>query len=225
MRKPRLYFSMRSPYSWFAIMRLRESFESLDNTFDVYPYWDPDAQTDELLAEAGGKFHYVQMSRAKHLYMLIDTRRIAEGYGKSLQWPVDIDPFWELPHLAWLRARHNGHHWRLYDQLMQARWLHGQDICTPSVVESAAQAAHIDPGPLLTAHEDAAIRTEGAQCLKRAYLDDIFGIPYIKWGSQRYWGYDRVPVFLNDWYGSTPPPADVPVTPSLVEVDAPGGCG
>lgn len=199
IRRPRLYFSLRSPYSWLTIRRLRRELSDVDSLLDVYPYWDPDERTSRGLTASGGEFHYVQMSRAKHLYMLMDTKRLAQREGLAMAWPVDVDPWWELPHLAWLRARRAGLGWPLYDALTEARWGRGENICEPDVLSAAAERAGFDPALALGAAEDPQIRAEGVDCLYQAYLDDIFGIPYLKWGRHRFWGFDRVDAFLEAW--------------------------
>ncbi len=198
-RPPRLYFSFRSPYSWLTIRRLRSEVPDVAEAMEFYPYWDPDEQTSAGLNQRGGEFHYIQMSRAKHLYMLLDTKRLAEQQGLSMAWPVDVDPWWELPHLAWLRARGEGLAWEFYDAVTQARWGRGDNICDPGVIRAAAEQAGLDPELAVGAPQDPGIREEGADCLHQAYLDDIFGIPYMKWGRHRFWGFDRLDAFLGVW--------------------------
>jgi 2-hydroxychromene-2-carboxylate isomerase len=198
-RRPRLYFSFRSPYSWLTVRRLRAEVPDLRAELDLVPYWDPDERSGKGLADRGGEFHYIQMSRAKHLYMLLDTKRLAERQGLTMAWPIDIDPWWELPHLAWLQARREGCEWEFYDAVVEARWGRGEDICTPEVIRAAAEQAGLDPLLAVAAPADPGIRQEADGCLYEAYLDDIFGIPYLKWGRHRFWGYDRLDAFLDVW--------------------------
>jgi 2-hydroxychromene-2-carboxylate isomerase len=199
IRRPRLYFSLRSPYSWLTLRRLRETVPEFSTAIDFVPYWDPDEKTSAALAERGGEFHYIQMSRAKHLYMLMDTKRLAAAHRTAMAWPVDIDSWWELPHLAWLQARRDGVQWPFYDALTEARWGRGDDICTTEVVRAAARTAGLDPDLAVGAPDDAGIRAEAAESLYQAYLDDVFGIPYVKWGPHRFWGLDRLDDFLDAW--------------------------
>ncbi|MFD0900335.1 2-hydroxychromene-2-carboxylate isomerase [Actinomadura sediminis] len=202
-RRARLYFSFRSPYSWLTVDRLRREVPGAFRALDLYPYWDPDERSSAALAERGGEFHYVQMSRAKHLYMLMDTKRLAERQGLRMAWPVDVDPWWEPPHLAWLLARRLGRAEEFYDAVVEARWGRGEDICEPAVVRAAAERAGIDPDSAARAAEDPGIREEAADCLHQAYLDDVFGIPYLKWGRHRFWGFDRLDAFLDVWRPET----------------------
>jgi 2-hydroxychromene-2-carboxylate isomerase len=244
-RRPRLYFSFRSPYSWLTLRRLRQVVPDLSAAMETLPYWDPDATTSAALRERGGEFHYIQMSRAKHLYMLMDTKRLAGQHGIAMAWPVDVDAWWELPHLAWLRARRDGREWEFYDAIIEARWGRGDNICEPDVVRTAAARAGLDPGLVLGAPDDASIRAEAADCLYQAYLDDIFGIPYLKWGRHRFWGFDRLDAFLDVWWPEQtdggprpesrpeprpePQPGARPTSPldgrESYDTDTAGGCG
>ncbi|MFV2101616.1 DsbA family protein [Micromonospora sp. LOL_024] len=231
-RRPRLYFSFRSPYSWLTLHRLRREVPDIFDQIDCYPYWDPDAKTNAGLAERGAELHYTQMSRAKHFYILQDTKRLAGQAGLAMAWPIDVDPWWDLPHLAWLRARREGRAVPFYDALVAARWERGEDICTPEVVARAAVVAGVDPDAARTAPEDAEIRAEGIDCLAAAYDDDVFGIPYLRLGRHRFWGLDRVDHFLAAWR----PDADAQTDPTVAvpaavlagpafDTDTAGGCG
>lgn len=227
-RRPRLYFSLRSPYSWMAVHRLRQAVPDAFERFDVLPYWEPDAGTEQGLAERGAEVHYAHMSRAKHRYILMDTKRLALAAGLSMAWPVDVDPWWELPHLAWLRARRLGRAVEFYDALVAARWERGDDICTPGVVRAAAVTAGVDPELALAAPDDPALRTEGLDALESSYQDDIFGVPYLLWGPHRFWGLDRVDTFLRMWRpddGSPAAPAPAPDRAAPYDTDTAGGCG
>jgi 2-hydroxychromene-2-carboxylate isomerase len=204
--RPRLYFSFRSPYSWLAVHRLRKAVPDLFDVVDLFPYWPPDEETGRALALRGGRFHYTEMSRAKHRYLLVDVRRLVEREGLAVRWPIDVEPCWELPHLAWLLARHAGRALPFYDAVTEARWGRGQNICDPEVIRAAARRAGIDPERAAHAPEDGSVREEAVGCLHQAHLDDVFGVPYLRWGWHRFWGFDRMDDFLEVWR----PGRDVP---------------
>lgn len=196
-RQPQLYFSFRSPYSWMAVERLRAAIPDALERIEFIPYWDPDQTTEAALRARGAEFHYVSMSKAKHLYILMDTKRLAQRLALAMAWPIDVDQWWEVPHLAWLLARRKGRAAQLYDALAAARWLRGEDICERDVLAAAAAEAGLDGAEMVAAVDDPAIRAEGVECLSRAYDDDIFGLPYLRLGRHRFWGFDRIDQFLE----------------------------
>ncbi|MEV0005262.1 DsbA family protein [Micromonospora sp. NPDC050980] len=228
-RPPRLYFSFRSPYSWLAVERLTRALHRPQEVLEFIPYWDPDPRTEAALTAAGGTFHYVQMSKPKHLYLLQDAKRQARRLDLPMRWPIDIDPWWELPHLGFLAARQRGAGEAFYREVIAARWQRGEDVCTPEVLTEVAGRAGVDPAVVLGAVDDDAIRAAGVDCLMRAYHDDIFGIPYLRLGPHRFWGFDRVDDFLAayaDRAGTPgPPPEPVPAGAGGYDTDTGGGCG
>jgi 2-hydroxychromene-2-carboxylate isomerase len=235
-RGPRLYFSFRSPYTWMTVERLLERVPDAHERIDFVPYWDPDPQTEQALHERSAGFHYQQMSKAKHLYILHDTKRLAATLGLPMRWPVDLAPWWELPHLAWLRARDLGRGAQFYRAVTDARWLRGADICAPDTIRAAAAEAGLDGEELVAAPHDPTLRQAGVDCLVAAYEDDVFGIPYFRLGRHRFWGYDRLDAFLELFLPTVgreqpaPPAPDGVPGPVLARVgsydrDTPGGCG
>ncbi|MCX5555745.1 2-hydroxychromene-2-carboxylate isomerase [Streptomyces sp. NBC_00038] len=196
--KPVLYFSFRSPYSWLALRQLEARFPEAPETVEYRPWWEPDERTRKALDGRGAPFPYIPMSKAKHLYILQDVKRLSEGMGYKVAWPIDVDPWWEVPHLGWLAARRNGQDRQLLAALMSARWEHGADICDQDVLRAVAEDAGLDPLPIVSAVNDPDIRAEGLEALVRVYEDDAFGIPYFKIGRFRYWGLDRLDGFLQE---------------------------
>ena len=196
-KPPRLYFSLRSPFSWMAVRQLEERLPNAREIIEYVPFFEPDAQSLAALREQGGKFHYVAMSKAKHLYILNDTKRLAAKFGYDMKWPIDVDPWWELPHLAWFKASDLGVHKQFYDAVMAARWERGEDICEPEILRRICRDAGLDAEALVAAPADPEIRQRGVQALMDVYQDDIFGVPYFKIGRQRFWGLDRLDDFVE----------------------------
>ncbi|MCG8914805.1 DsbA family protein [Actinokineospora sp. PR83] len=194
---PKLYFSLRSPFSWMAVRRLLERVPDARELIDFIPFYEPDERSGALLAERGGEFHYVAMSKAKHLYILNDTKRLAAGFGYRMKWPIDVAPVWELPHLAWIVAGDLGVQDDYYRAVMAARWERGEDICDPAVLRGVLADAGLPVEPLLGAADDPAVRARGVDALMAMYNDDVFGVPYFKWGTHRFWGLDRLDAFLE----------------------------
>ena len=225
MKPPRIYFSFRSPYSWLALDRIWAEAPDVASAAELIPYWDPDPATETAVRSRGAGVHYVQMSKPKHLYLLQDTKRLAQRRGLAMAWPIDIDPWWEVPHLAWLAAGSDGSRRALYLALTEARWGRGENICDPEVLGKAAAAAGLDGDSLAAATEDPGVRAGGVDCLVRAYEDDVFGVPYFRVGRHRFWGYDRVDDFVDAVRGTAPTPVPVTAAAAGYDSDTAGGCG
>lgn len=236
--RPRLYFSFQSPFSWMALRLLEDRVPGFTELFEYVPFWDPDARTQAELDARGAVFHYQRMSKAKHLYILYDTKRLAARFGYRLVWPVDTAPWWEPSALGWLRARELGCERQFYQVVTEARWERGENISDPQVLHAACTAAGLDGDELMAAVDDDRIRELGVQALVRADHDGVFGIPYFLIGNGRYWGVDRVDdveAMVRAYRGEGPavdladPMENVPMT-ALATVgafdhDGPGGCG
>jgi len=197
-RRPRFFFSFRSPFSWLALKRLDQLAPSALDRLQWIPFWDPDTAMEAALRARSASFHYTQMSKAKHLYILQDTKRLAHKLGLTMAWPIDESCRWEAPHLAWLSAERLGLGRRLYEALVEARWTRGENICEAGTLAAIATAAGLEGERLAAAANDPDIRAEALQCLVEAYEDDIFGIPYFRVGRHRFWGADRVADFAEE---------------------------
>jgi 2-hydroxychromene-2-carboxylate isomerase len=232
-RPPRLYFSFRSPFSWLLVWRLRRCLPDMHERIDLIPFWEPDPRTERALLERQALMHYVDMSRAKHLYILQDTKRLAARLGLRIAWPVDVEPWWEPSHLGWLRARRLGRAVEFYDAVTVARWERGENISDPAVVARLAASVGLDGDAVADAPGDPDVRAEGVECLARAYDDDVFGVPYLRLGWQRFWGYDRLDDFLQAYLEPTAPgreplegvPAELQRRVGAYDTDTAGGCG
>jgi 2-hydroxychromene-2-carboxylate isomerase len=191
----KFYFSLRSPYSWLAYHDLGVRYPALADRLDWIPFWEPDEVSLRSLEEASGQFVYTPMSRAKHLYVLQDVRRLAGERGLAFTWPVDRSPWWEVPHLAYLVARRHGCGPEFIALAHRARWQEGRDICDREVVGELAQAVGLDPAELRGAVDDPQVRAEGVTALLSIYRDGVFGVPFFVRGYDKYWGIDRLPAF------------------------------
>jgi 2-hydroxychromene-2-carboxylate isomerase len=212
-----------------TVHRLRRSVPDCFETIDFIPYWDPDDVTSAMLKARGGEFHYSQMSKAKHLYILQDTKRLAGRLGLAMAWPVDVNPWWEVPHLAWLAARRMDAGPQMYDVLTAARWERGEDICHVERVGELAEGIGLGRAIAEAVH-DQSIREEAVECLVDAWQDDVFGVPYFRAGFHRFWGLDRLDDFLACFRGDarSKQPEPVPAAVAAVgayDADSPGGCG
>ncbi|MCJ0871755.1 2-hydroxychromene-2-carboxylate isomerase [Streptomyces sp. AP-93] len=228
VKRPKFYFSLRSPYSWLAYRDLMEDHPELAARLEWIPFCEPDETSAKLLADAGGSFPYTAMSRAKHLYILQDVKRLAADRGLDFAWPVDRAPWWEPAHLGYWVALRHGKGAEFIARAASARWQEGLDICDPEVIGSFGPALGIDPAELSGAPDDPDARAQGLRALLSVERDGVFGVPFFVRGYDKYWGLDRLPAFagavLADPAGADPAGADPAptTTPDAVTVPSPG---
>ncbi|WP_431775000.1 2-hydroxychromene-2-carboxylate isomerase [Streptomyces cucumeris] len=194
---PRFYFSLRSPYSWLAYRDLLDGYPGLADRLEWRPFFEPDERSAKALAEAGGSFSYVAMSRAKHLYILQDVRRLTRERGLRMTWPVDRDPVWEVPHLAYLAAVDEGRGREFVDRVHRARWQEGRDICDRAVIGELARELDLDAARLASAADDPGLRARGVEALLAVDRDGVFGVPFFVDRYDRFWGTDRLAAFAD----------------------------
>jgi 2-hydroxychromene-2-carboxylate isomerase len=225
---PRFYFSFRSPYSWLAHHDLTVHHPEAAGRLRWIPFWEPDARSERLLAEAGGTFPYTPMSRAKHLYILQDVRRLAAARGLAVTWPVDRSPCWEVPHLAYLLAEREGRGRAFAERVYRARWQEGRDVCDRATIAGIAAAVGL-PAEAAAAADDEAARRLGLEALLTICRQGIFGVPYFVNGFERFWGVERLDAFLTSLAAAPrPAPAAEPAAPApgrTSDGGHAGGCG
>lgn len=235
-RPPRWYFSLRSPYSWFAYRDLMATHPEVLDSLDWLPFWEPDQETEKLLAQEGVTLPIVAMSRAKNFYILQDTRRLATERGLTqITWPVDREPCWEVAHLAWIAAEDEGRGKDFVAAAYRARWQEGKNISEPAVIAAIAQELGLDAQRLSTASQDAELRKRGAALLAESAHDGLFGVPFFITGRDKYWGLDRVESFVRAVRGAggttaakteaPDPAAHADLLPAGGDAGHAGGCG
>ncbi|WP_331749211.1 MULTISPECIES: DsbA family protein [unclassified Streptomyces] len=231
-KPPRFYFSLRSPYNFFALADLERDHPELLDRVEWRPFWEPDPTSEKLLAEAspGAEFPFHPMSRAKQFYILRDVRRLAADRGLALTWPVDRKPWWEPAHLTWFLAEREGLGRTWVERAGRARWLEGRDICDPDVVRELAEEIGLDGAEVAQAPHHPLVREQGVRALLDVHRDGVFGVPYFINGSEPYWGLDRVTDFAASFAPATSastavePPA-APAAGRTTDMSHAGGCG
>lgn len=221
---PRFYFSLRSPYSWLAYRDLLATHPALAETLEWRPFWEPDERSREMLVAAGADFPYVDMSRAKSLYVLEDVRRLARRRGLPIVWPVDRQPVWEVAHLAYLVAARHGQGSAFVARVYRARWEEGRDISDRYTIATIAGDLGLDPDETANALDDPEVRMEGLKALLDVCADGVFGVPFFVHRRERFWGVDRLPDFVSAASGD-PRPTDRARNPDGVPDPATAGPG
>ncbi|MFI9644795.1 2-hydroxychromene-2-carboxylate isomerase [Streptomyces sp. NPDC052040] len=196
-KTPRFYFSLRSPYSWLAYMELTEHHKDLMERLEWLPFFEPDETSARMLQERGGRFPYSEMSREKNRYVLQDVGRITKARGIAVNWPVDVEPVWEVPHLGYLVAAREGRGHDYVAAAYHARFSEGRNICDPATIADIGRDLGIGSEVISRAAEDPDLRERGADILMEVCKDGVFGVPFFVQGFTRYWGLDRLDAFVE----------------------------
>jgi len=211
------------------MQRYKEQF-----SVEYVPYWEVDDTSRAMLEQEGGEHYYTPMSKAKHLYILQDIKRITTALGLKIKWPPSPDnQHWEIPHLAYIYAREEGVGDVFFEKILQARWLEGENICEPNIIENVAHACGLDVHNTLESINNNEIRHIATAELMKSYEDGVFGIPFFIHGYNKFWGIDRFDPFIRslqkgDISTGSELEHTLPFyenTNELFETDHPGGCG
>ena len=229
-KPPRWYFSLRSPYSWFAYRDLVERYPDVAEQIEWIPFWEPDELTQRALTDLGVELPIVPMSRAKNFYILQDTRRLARARGLTMTWPVDREPNWEVSHLGYLVAEAAGRGRDYIALVYRDRWERGRDISDRNVIAEVAAELGLDTDRVANASDDEEVRAQGVQTLVRSYKDGLFGVPFFIRGNEKYFGVDRLRADVAASRGEEAPEGrdlswldDLLELPELVRPGADGG--
>jgi 2-hydroxychromene-2-carboxylate isomerase len=227
--RPRIYFNLRSPYSWLALHDLTTRHTDVADAVEWRPFWEPAPDSDEVLRKAGGQFLYTPMSREKHLYILSDVRRLATARGLGISWPIDRAPRWEISHLAYLVAERVGLGQEFAVAVSRARWERGLDISDPDVIGGIGTTLGLDPVALAAAGRDPDLVAAGTAALMNLYRDGVFGVPFFVHGRDKFWGIDRLDDFVRGVRAAEIPPPKPPVAATVLAAASDdghaGGCG
>lgn len=184
-----------------------------------------------MLLAAGGSFPYVGMSRAKHFYVLVDVDRLRRERGLLITWPVDREPVWEVPHLAYFVAVAAGLGAQFIDRVYQARWSEGRDICSAATMAAVADELGLPEERVAGAVDDDETRSRGVKAPLDVDRDGVFGVPFFVHGRHKLWGVDRLAAFVRSVTGEPLPPPVGGAPTGEMEIQASadqghaGGCG
>lgn len=186
--RPRLYTSLRSPYSWFAHTRLLAIQFPL-HELEIIPVFPPSPQA--VAAVAGGK--------TKGAYQRQDVERFAEAYGLQLSRPIPDDPDWWRPHAAflWAQEQDRAKGSSFLGVAFRRRFSQGQDLGEDQVLAEIAEEAGLEPGEAVTAAEDPRWREKIQEGFHQMRADHSFGVPTFVLDDQLFFGNDRLDWFLR----------------------------
>ncbi|MEK8104487.1 DsbA family protein [Micromonospora sp. M12] len=165
---------------------------------------------------------------AKNFYILQDVRRLTKARGWDVTWPIDKDPVWEIPHLAYLLADDAGKGRQFVDLVYRARWQEGRDVSLRTTVAEIGDELGLDGDRLAAASDDPELRDRGVECLRASWKDGLFGVPFFAYGRDKFFGLDRLRTWVATVRGTDLAEVGVPwweheAAPAFSEPGADGG--
>ncbi len=202
-RDLRVYFSFRSPFSWFAFHRIVTTGVLDWNEIDAIPIFP------------FGKGASLSAGRAKSAYIRQDAERIARAYGLPMTWPEGSDePDWFPPHQVYLWAREQGKAVAYAREAFLARFGRGLDLGDNETIRAAAEAAGLDGDAALTAAHAPEWKDAVLAGFASTRDDGAFGVPLFIFRGERFWGNDRLDWLLREVRRAEDlPPSDLAADP------------
>ncbi len=202
----RVYFSFRSPFSWFAFHRITTTGILDWNEIDAVPIFP------------FGKGANLSAGRAKSSYVRQDAERIAKAYGLPMNWPEGgDDPDWFPPHQIYVWAREQGKAIDYAREAYTARFGRGLDLASDDVMRAAAEAAGLDGDEAMAVAHDPKWKDAVMAGFAHTRDDGAFGVPLFIYRGERFWGNDRLDWLLRAVAGSegreVPDIAEEPLAP------------
>lgn len=178
----RLYHHPRSPYSRIGVHKVHAA----GIPCQAIPFTGP---------PEGSEFSDPTSNPAKLAYYREDVARMTARAGLPMNPPdlfsVDFDPAIK----AAVAAERAGHGLAFAHAIGEARWGAGRDVSDPDVLRTCADAIGWDD---YDPEEEGLARTYVAH-RKLIEQDQAFGVPFLVWGTRKYWGQDRIDLFLEEF--------------------------
>lgn len=182
------YFDFISPYGFFAALRI----DDLASAFGRSVQWHPMLLGVSVMKVMGLK--PLLDTPLKGPYTRHDVMRYARLHGIPLGREPGVAAMSPLAcgrALAWARHHHPQHAKQLARDMLNAYWLRGMDLSTPSAIASLAL-----PGSLSTAELNQALQGEEAAKLLREEVQQsidagVFGSPTVIVDGELFWGIDK----------------------------------
>jgi 2-hydroxychromene-2-carboxylate isomerase len=185
------YYDFRSPYAYFANIRIREG--SFVLPVPAQWLWRP-VSIDVLLNLEMGRDAWAAytdpLSRPKRAHLLADVRRNAAFYNAPLRAPKPPRPN-SIPALCTAALLDPESHQGFRNAVFDALWQQQRDIADPKVLEECVTRAGGDPTLVKQAFTSEA-RDALADETRRAYARGVFGVPSFVCHDEVFFGNDRL---------------------------------
>ncbi len=186
MSKPRCYFGFRSPYSRLGLHKLERA--GIDCT--LIPFTGP---------PDGAPFFDPMTSKPKLAYYAADVARMSARMGLEVTLPNPFDVDFTPANTAFFALDRIGLGMAFALAVSDARWARGEDVSDIDVLENCARQVGATSPLSELMLDDAALKQAVVRGRAMVAEDGVFGVPFISWNGQHYWGHDRMDLFLEEF--------------------------
>ncbi len=181
------YFEFASPYGYFASLRI----DAIAAAHEREVAWRPIMLGAALKLTGGGPNMHLPL---KGPYLLHDAPRFA----RLLDVPFRVPPVMPMNSLAasrafwWLDGQDSDMAKGFAQAVYHAHWGEGRDMSAPEQVAEVGAGLGLDPGELVAATQDPAIKARLKEETDRSLERGVFGSPFVLVDGEPFWGVDRL---------------------------------
>jgi len=180
------YFAYLSPYAFLANTRIEQALKPTGATLRYYPLAHGDSSERPA------------MNPAKLAYLIgQDIPRFAEEYGlRFTAKPLLTESY--TASKGFLYAQEKGVGKKYNDLVFRARWSDGKDISRQDVLTAIAAQVGLDADTFWQAIAEPSYKDQLRQIEQQAAAADVFGVPFFIYGTNKFWGNDRIDGLLRE---------------------------
>lgn len=186
MSKPRCFFAFRSPYSRLGLHKLQRA----GIECDLIPFTGP---------PDGAPFFDPVTSKPKLAYYAADVARMSARMGLEVTLPKPFDVDFTPANTVFFAMDRLGLGMAFALAASEARWARGADLSDVDILEACAREAGATAPVSELMLDDAALKNAVVRARAMVVEDGVFGVPFVSWNGQQYWGQDRMDLFLEEY--------------------------
>lgn len=182
--QPRCYFAFRSPFSRLGLHKLARAGVEIE----LLPFLGP---------PEGVPFMDPMASPLKRNYFAMDAMRMTARMGLPLALPNPFEADMALPTGLFFLAREAGKGLEYALAVSDARWGEGRDISDPALLADILKTLDLEPALVDQVAGGESAAAGFAEAKAKIAEDGVFGVPFLVSGEEKFWGHDRIDLFLE----------------------------
>ena len=181
---PRCYFAFRSPFSRLGLHKLARAGVDIE----LLPFLGP---------PDGVPFMDPMGSPLKRSYFANDAARMTVRMGLPIALPKPFEVDMASPTGLFFLANEAGKGLDYAIAVSDVRWGEGKDISDPALLADILTGLDLDPALVDQVAGGAAVAAGVTATKTKIAEDGVFGVPFLVSGEEKFWGHDRIDLFLE----------------------------